>query len=186
MTDSQFTETTISSRLVFDGKLLKVRSDAVRLPDGSESFREWVAHPGAVVIIAQLDNGRLLFERQYRYPLRRVMLELPAGKIEKSEAELATAQRELIEETGYQASGWHHLGALHTCIGYSDERIEIYLARGLVHVGAQPDAGEILELLDLSLEEALEAVRTGRITDGKTVAALLWAEKAIQGHWPLL
>lgn len=183
--EANFQEETLSSERVFDGLLLKVQRDRVRLPDGHAAVREWIAHPGAVVILAVLDNGKLLFVRQYRYPLRRVFLELPAGKIDPDEHPLDTARRELKEETGYKAKSWRHLGTLHTCIGYSDERIEIFLAHGLSYVGEQPDHGEILEIHEILLSDALLAVRDGEITDGKTVAALLWADKIFSGAWPL-
>jgi ADP-ribose pyrophosphatase len=185
MDESRFQEETLISEEVFAGRLLHVRRDTVRLPDGHESIREWIAHPGAVVMIAVLDNGRLLFERQYRYPLRRVFLELPAGKIDGGEHALDTARRELREETGYKARTWRHLGTMHTCIGYSDEHIEIFYAHGLSYVGAAPDHGEILDVVDLSLDDALLAVRDGDITDAKTVTALMWAEKTLSGVWPL-
>ena len=185
MDDNRFTEETLNSELVFAGKLLHVRRDTVRLPDGHDSVREWITHPGAVVVIAQLDNSKLLFERQYRYPLRRVFLELPAGKIDAGEHMLDTARRELREETGYKAKTWRHLGTMHPCIGYSDEHIEIFYAHGLSYVGAAPDHGEVLDLIELRLEDALLAVRDGEITDAKTVTALLWAEKTLTGIWPL-
>jgi ADP-ribose pyrophosphatase len=185
MDDAQFHEETLSSEEMFAGRLLHVHSDRVRLPDGHESVREWVAHPGAVVVIAVLDNGRLLFERQFRYPLRRVFLELPAGKIDRGEHILDTARRELREETGYKAKTWMHLGTMHPCIGYSDERIEIFLAQGLSYVGAALDHGEILDVIELSLDDALLGVRDGDITDAKTVTGLLWAEKTLSGAWPL-
>ncbi|HEX8963844.1 MAG TPA: NUDIX hydrolase [Rhodocyclaceae bacterium] len=185
MDDENFHEETLSTEQVFDGALLHVHRDRVRLPDGAESVREWIAHPGAVVVIATLDNGKLLFERQFRYPLKRVFLELPAGKIDAGEHPLDTARRELREETGYKAKTWRHLGTLHTCIGYSDERIEIFLAHGLSFVGHERDDGEILEIMELTLGDALLAVRDGEITDGKTVASLLWADKIFSGAWPL-
>ncbi len=185
MDESNFIEETLESEQVFDGKLLKVFSDKVRLPDGYESVREYVKHPGAVVIIAVLDNGKLLFERQYRYPLRRVFLEIPAGKIDPGEHILDTARRELREETGYKAKLWRHLGTMHPCIGYSDERIEIFWAQGLSFIGAELDHGEILEVCEMSLSDALLAVRDGDITDAKSITALLWAEKTLSGEWPL-
>lgn len=176
-------ETPLDSTQVFKGKLLDVRRDRVSLPDGNEGIREYVVHPGAVVIIAELDDGRL-FERQHRYPLRRAFLELPAGKIDAGEAILATAIRELLEETGHSARDWRYLGVMHPCIGYSDERIEIFLARGLTRESApQLDHGEFLDVLSLSLEEAIAAVRSGEITDAKSITALFWAEKVITAGW---
>ncbi len=181
---SHLHEERLDSTQVFDGVLLDVRRDRVRLPDGGESVREYIIHPGAVVVIAVLDDGRLLFENQFRYPLQRDFLELPAGKIDAGEAVEQTARRELLEETGYEADTWRHLGVMHPCIGYSDERIEIFLARGLRKV-AEPslDHNEFLDVLSLSLREAVEAVRTGRITDAKTITALFWAEKVLAGAW---
>lgn len=185
MTETDFIEETLESEQVFDGCLLKVFSDKVRLPGGHASTREIIRHQGAVVVIAVLDNGKLLFERQFRYPLRRVFIELPAGKIDAGEHILDTARRELREETGYRAKLWRHLGTMHPAIGYSDERIEIFWAQGLSFVGADPDHGEILEIVELSLADALLAVRDGEITDAKTITALLWAEKTLSGEWPL-
>lgn len=181
MADHHLTETPIDSTVVFDGRLLHVRSDRVRLPNGAEHVREYIRHPGAVATIAVLDNDKLVFERQFRYPLQSVMLELPAGKIDAGEDLLDCARRELREETGYEAAHWQHLGRIHPCIGYSDERIEFFLARGLSHVGSALDEGELLEVVELSLGEALAAVREGRITDGKTVAGLFWAQQMLSG-----
>ncbi len=168
-------EVELESASVFDGKLLKVFRDRARLPDGSEGVREYIRHPGAVVVVAVLPDGRLIFERQFRYPLRRSFIELPAGKIDPGEDLLDCAIRELREETGYEASEWRHLGVMHPCIGYSDERIEIFFANGLTHVGHALDDGEFLEIFTLSIEEAFAAVDRGEITDGKTLSALLRA-----------
>lgn len=174
-------ETEISSETVFKGRLLEVRRDRIELPNGGEAVREYVVHPGAVVVIALLDSGSLLFERQFRYPLRRPFLELPAGKIDAGEDILQTGRRELLEETGHEADEWTYLGVMHPCIGYSNERIEIFLARGLRRVAEQQlDHGEFLDLLELSPEEAREKVWAGEITDAKTVTALYWAERVLR------
>ena len=183
MEDSDLIEHTIASEPVFDGMLLHVRRDTVRLPNGHETVREWIAHPGAVVVVATLDNGKLLFERQFRYPLQRVFVELPAGKIDPEEHPLDTAKRELREETGHQAKFWRHLFTMHPCIGYSDERIEIFWAHGLIYVGHQRDHGEFLDIIEMSVADALQAVHDGEITDGKTISALMWADKIASGAW---
>ncbi len=176
--DSHLIESELSSETVFNGALLHVRKDSVRLPDGQASVREYIVHPGAVVIMAFLPNGNLLFERQFRYPLRRVFLELPAGKIDSGEAIIDTAQRELLEETGYTASDWEYLGVMHPCIGYSDERIEIFAARGLHLAGEkQLDHNEFLEVVELSPADARQAVWDGRITDAKTITSLFWLDR---------
>ena len=176
-------ERRVSTRLVYDGKLLKVRSDTVRLPDGGAAEREWIDHPGAVAVLAVTDAGELVMERQFRYPLSRHMIEVPAGKIDPGEDPLATARRELKEETGYTASEWTHVATIHLAIGYSNERIEIYLAKGLGREMAKLDEEEFLEVFTLPLAKALAWVREGRITDSKTVASLFWAEKILGGEW---
>ncbi len=169
-----YTEHRLTSELVYDGAMLKVRQDSVRLPDGNTAQREWVQHPGAVIIIPLLDEKTVLIERQFRYAVGRHLYELPAGKIEPGEAPLATAQRELIEECGYTAASWQHLATLHPCVGYSDERFELYLARELTHVGRALDEGEFLDVVPMQIDEVRRAVRDGRITDVKVVAGLAW------------
>jgi len=176
-------ETPLGGDWVYRGRLLQVRRDTVRLPDGATAEREYIRHPGAVAIIALTDAGELVMERQYRYPLARDMIELPAGKIDPGEATLDTARRELLEETGYTASSWTYVATIHLAIGYSDERIEFYLARGLKHVGAKLDDEEFLEVFTLPLSTALEWIREGKITDSKTIAGLFWAEKILGGVW---
>jgi len=176
--DAHLVESEIASETVFKGVLLEVRKDRVLLPNGKESAREYIVHPGAVVVLAFLYNGNLLFERQFRYPLRRVFLELPAGKIDPGEPILDTARRELLEETGYVAASWEHLGVMHPCIGYSDERIEIFAARELHLAGEkQLDHNEFLDVIEISPEEAKAAVFRGEISDAKTIAALYWLER---------
>lgn len=182
--DPALEEVGLSSQVLAQGRMLQVRCDEVRLPNGMQSTREYVLHPGAVLVVPVLDNGQLVLERQYRYPLHRVFIELPAGKIDHGEPPLQTGQRELLEETGYTATEWVYLGAQHPCIGYSNEVIHVYLARGLSAGAHQRDADEALQLFDASLEACLAMVQRGEITDGKTIIALFWAEKYLQGTWP--
>jgi ADP-ribose pyrophosphatase len=174
---SDFTETEVSSKLVYEGGLLKIRRDEVRLPDGGNAWREYVVHPGAVMVLVFVDDDTVLLERQFRYPQRRHFIEIPAGKLEPGEPPLETAKRELVEECGYEAEHWWHIATLHPCIGYSTETIELYGARGLRHVGAQLDVGEHLEVFPMKIADALEWVREGGVTDTKTTFALLWWDK---------
>lgn len=178
------TETRVAGESVYDGVLLHVRRDTVRLPDGRSAVREYIEHPGAVTILPILDSGELLMERQYRYPLGRELYELPAGKIDPGEATVETAKRELREETGYAARDWRYLTTFHPVVGYSDERIELWVARGLTHHGRTLDEGEFLETFPVALGTALEWVRTGRISDAKTIVGVFWAEKLAAGAWP--
>lgn len=177
------TETQVSSRNVFDGELLHVYQDKARLPDGKVKVREYITHPGAVVIIPLLDNGELILERQHRYPLHRDFYELPAGKIDQNEDPLSCAKRELLEETGYVADSWRYLATLHPCIGYSNEKLIYYLATGLAFREASLDDGEHLEVFTLPLITALEWVNAGKITDNKSVSGLFWAEKVLNSNW---
>jgi ADP-ribose pyrophosphatase len=168
------TEHRISSEQVYDGALLKVHRDTVRLPDGSTGGREYIRHPGAVAIVPLFDDGRVLLERQFRYPHRREFIELPAGKLEPGEPHLDTAKRELLEETGYVAQEWTPLGVIHTAIAYTDEAIELFMARKLTLQQRSLDQGEFLEILTVPFDEAVAMVRDSRITDAKSVAGLLW------------
>jgi ADP-ribose pyrophosphatase len=183
MTSDDLTETCISSETIVQGGMLLVKRDQVLLPSGATSQREYIIHPGAVVIIALLDNGNLVLERQFRYPLNRVFIELPAGKIDPNEPPLVAGQRELLEETGYSAEEWVYLASQHPCIGYSNEVIHIYLAKGLRLGEHHRDADEALQIFDARLSDCLAMVQRGEITDGKTIIALFWAEKYLNGQW---
>lgn len=178
-----FTETQVSTEAVFDGRLLHVRRDRVLLPDGKEAHREYILHPGAVVVIALTELDELVFERQYRYPLGREFIELPAGKIDPGEDPADTARRELAEETGYAAERWRRLAVMHPSIGYSNERIEIFLAEGLSPTQSRLDDEEFLEVFTLPLTTAIEWVRTGAISDTKSITALFWIDKLRSGAW---
>jgi ADP-ribose pyrophosphatase len=167
----------VSSELVFDGTLLKVHRDVVRLPDGSQGAREYILHPGAVAIVPLFDDGTVLLERQFRYPQGREFIEIPAGKLEPGEPHLDTAKRELLEETGYTAQDWTRLGVIHTAIAYTNEAIEIYVAKKLSHSERKLDVGEFLETFIVPFQEAMAMIRDGKITDAKTVSALLWCDK---------
>jgi len=171
---SKFTEERISGEVVYAGRFLEVHRDAVRLPDGTQAVRDYIRHPGAVAIVALTAEGSVLLERQYRYPLGRDFVEIPAGKLEAGEAHLDTGKRELLEETGYAAAQWTYLGLIHNAIGYSDEGIELWLATGLDKREAKLDDGEFLEVFTLPFEEALAMAADGRITDVKTIVGLFW------------
>lgn len=173
----ELTEAFVSGEEVWSGGLLHVQRHVVRLADGSNGVREFIRHPGAVLIAPLFDDGRVLFERQFRYPLAREFIELPAGKKHPGEDALLTAQRELKEETGYSARHWTRLGVIHNAIGYSDEGIELFVARGLAPGERRLDEGEFLDVFTLLMAEALAMIADGRITDAKTVAALLWVRQ---------
>jgi ADP-ribose pyrophosphatase len=177
------TETCLAALAIPGTRFLDVRRDTVCLPSGREGEREYIVHPGAVLVLPLLDDGRLVLERQFRYPLKQVFIELPAGKIDPNELPLVTGQRELLEETGYQAAEWIRLGAFHPCIGYSNEIIHIYLARGLQAGQHKRDSDEALELFEAALDDCFAMVQRGEITDGKTIVALYWLEKYLQGRW---
>ena len=175
MTQKQdLTERFVSGEAVFSGRMLHVRCDTVRLPDGNAATREYIRHPGAVTVLAFAEDGGVVLERQFRYALERDFIEAPAGKIEPGEDLLETAKRELLEETGYLANDWRRVATLHNAIGYSDEAIELFVARGLSKGQQKLDQEEFLEVLVVPFAEALGMVRDGRITDTKTMVALLW------------
>ncbi len=171
------TEYCISSETIAGGGMLTVKRDQVRLPNGHKSQREYVLHPGAVVVVPLLSNGKVIMEKQFRYPLQQAFIEFPAGKIDPGEDILITGQRELLEETGYRAVQWVKLGHQHPCIGYSNEVIHIYLASQLSAGQHQRDVDEALEVFELDFDECLAMVKRGEITDGKTIVALFFAEK---------
>jgi ADP-ribose pyrophosphatase len=183
--DAHLRETTVASAQVWRGMLLDVRQDRVRLPDGSEAGREYIVHPGAVVVIPLLPDDGLLMVRQWRHPLERVMLEFPAGKLDAGEPPLACAMRELEEETGHRAAEWARAGLLHNAIAYSNEGIEVWFARGLVPGPARPDEGEFVEVVAHSAQALAAAIRDGVVTDAKTMVGLLWWQNWQSGRWPL-
>ena len=183
--DSHLREDRLDSEQVYLGHLLDVRRDRVRLPNGATASREYIVHPGAVMIVPLLDDGRLVIERQYRYPVAQVMVEFPAGKLEAGEPPLVCAIRELAEETGYRAAEWARAGITHNAIAYSTEGIEIWFARGLTLGVNQLDEGEFLDVSTATLEELEEAARVGTLTDVKTLVGLLWLRHWREGRWTL-
>ena len=174
---------------LFEGHFLQAWRDTVRLPDGSQATREYVVHPGAVVIVPLLEGSdgqyRVVLERQFRYPVGQVMIELPAGKLDAGEDPLRCARRELLEETGYSAAQWARAGQMHLAIAYSTEVIHIYFARGLTAGQRQLDAGEFLEVFTATPEELMTWCRQGQVTDAKTLACALWLHNVLSGAWPL-
>jgi ADP-ribose pyrophosphatase len=181
--DSHLKETRIDGETAYDGGFLKVNRDRIKLPDGSITHREYIRHPGAVVILPLLPDGRVLLERQFRYPNDRVFIEFPAGKIDPGEDPLECAKRELQEETGYTASQWQFVCTIHNAIAYSDEHLDLYLAKGLTEGAARLDEGEFLELFTTTVPELLEQVRLGKVSDVKTIIGAFWLEKILSGTW---
>ncbi|MEZ0288477.1 MAG: NUDIX domain-containing protein [Methylophilus sp.] len=180
--DQHLIETTVSSEILAQGKMLTVRYDQARLPNGMISGREYVTHPGAVVVVALTQDGGVVLERQFRYPLKQVFIELPAGKIDPDEPVLTTGQRELLEETGYSGNAWVKLGIQHPCIGYSNEVIHIYMATGLTLGEHARDIDEAMDVFIWPFERVMQAIENGEITDSKTMAAMLLAERYLRQH----
>lgn len=185
LADGHLVEVKVGSEEILKGSFLNVRRDTVRLPDGTQTTREYVIHPGAVMIVAQLDDGQLVLERQYRYPVQAVMLEFPAGKLDPGEASLACAQRELREETGYTARQWARAGVLHPVISYSTEFIDVWFARGLTLGERKLDVGEFLDVFTATPTELLGWCGNGRLTDAKTLTGVLWLQNVLSGTWAL-
>ena len=180
---AHLTEHTLTSRSVFDGHLMKVFQDTVQLPNGKESIREYTKHPGAVAIIPVLEDGRLIMERQFRYPLHQVFLEFPAGKIDPDEDPLQTAIRELREETGYEAREFRYLTTIHPVISYSTEKILLYVATGLSKGQQQLDANEFLDVVEVEQADLMQQIHNGQVSDVKTIIGAFWLEKINAGQW---
>lgn len=173
-------EKTLNSQIVYDGKIITVRRDEVELANGRKSFREVVEHSGGVVIVA-LKGDSILFVKQFRYPIKEVITELPAGKLEKGEDPDNACERELEEETGYRAKHWTSLGYIYTSIGFCDEKLYLYLAQELEFVGEHPDDGEILENYEYKIKDVEEMIQNGKINDAKTICAIHRALKELRG-----
>ncbi len=183
--DAALIETRLDGETVYQGDFLNIKRDRVRLPDGEITIREYIEHPGAVMIIPLFDDQRVLMERQYRYPLAQVMLEFPAGKLDAGEDPLVCAQRELQEETGYHARELIRLTRIHPVISYSTEFIDIYLARGLTEGERKLDQGEFLETFIAEVSQLSEWVRSGVISDVKTIIGVFWLEKILSNQYTL-
>ena len=178
--DLHLIEKEISSQSLPVGKHFHWIHSEVMLPNGQTASREYLNHPGAVMILPVLDNGDIVFERQYRHPGKQVFLELPAGKLHKGEDPLLCGQRELEEETGYRAEQWQYLGQVCPAIGYSDEIIEIFLAKKLTFTAQQLDEGEFIETVTFSLDEAVNKVLGGEIIDAKTITGVFWLSRLLK------
>lgn len=187
--DVHLRETRLSSQALFKGNFLNAFRDDVALPDGSVAQREYLVHPGAVMVVPLLTDPdgklRLVLERQFRYPVNRVMVEFPAGKLDPGESVLACAQRELQEETGYRARQWARAGVMHPVISYSTEFIEVWFARDLVAGERRLDAGEFLDVFTATPQELLQWCCDGTVTDAKTLAGTLWLQNILSGAWSL-
>lgn len=188
MDDQHLREEPLTSQELLQSHFLRVMGDTVRLPDGRTATRDYIVHPGAVMVIPLLqtpDGWRVVLERQFRYPVHKVMVEFPAGKLDAGEDTLSCGQRELLEETGYTATEWAHAGVIHPCISYSTEFIDVWFARGLVLGARQLDNGEFLDVFTATPAELLQWCRDGQVTDAKTLSGALWLQNLLSGAWPV-
>lgn len=179
--DMHLREERLTSEDIYNGLFLKMKRDQIQLPDGQKAIREYLTHPGAVAIVAVLDDGRVLMERQYRYPISKTCIEIPAGKLDPSEDHLVCAKRELEEETGYTAQKWSFIRRIHPVISYSTELIDIYLAEGLVPGKSHLDEEEFLDVFAAPLEQILGWIEDGEITDVKTTISAYWLDRYRRG-----
>lgn len=181
MEEKKLREVQVESESIFDGLILNVKRDQVRLPNGHKSVREVIRHVGAVCVVPVTEDGRVVVERQYRYPIDQVITEIPAGKLDsKQEDRLLGAQRELAEETGITADLWTDMGLYYPAPAYSDEKITMYLAQSL-HMGKQHlDEDEFLNVELVPIKELVEDIMSGKITDGKTQVAILKAKLLLE------
>jgi ADP-ribose pyrophosphatase len=188
MSDDHLIEHRVHQEEILRGRFLHAFRDTVRLPNQNLSTREYVVHPGAVMVIPMLntpDGLRLVMDRQFRYPVGQVMTEFPAGKLDAGEDPWLCAQRELQEETGYIARQWARAGVLHPVIAYSTEVIEIWFAKELSLGERRLDTDEFLDVFTASPAELMAACQQGRLTDAKTLTGLLWLQNVQSGQWPL-
>ena len=181
--DEHLREHALRREAIFQGRLLHVVRDHVRLPDGAEATRELILHPGAVMVMPMLEDGRLVIERQYRHPMQSVVLEFPAGKRDPNEPSLRCAQRELREETGLSAKRWAFAGRMAPSVAYTDELIDLWLACDLMPGAHQRDPGEFMDVCLTTLDELEALARQGAVVDSKTLSGLWWLRSWRDGAW---
>lgn len=172
-----FEEKTLSKKNAFDGKFIKASVYEVELSNGKKAIREVMHHPGGVVVVAQKDENTILMVKQYRYPIKQVALELPAGRLEIGEDPDLAIKRELEEETGYVAKNWKSLGYIYTTPGICDEKLYLYHASDLEYKKQNPDEGEIIEFFEYKIKDVFDFINSGEINDAKTICALTRAFK---------
>ncbi len=175
--DEHLLEHQLESQLIYQGKFFNLYKDIVQLPNDKSSSREYITHPGAVVVAPILEDNRIVFVKQYRYPIKKISLELPAGKLDPGESEEISARRELLEETGYSAEKLIFISEFYPCVGYSDERMHLYIAKDMTHIEQSTDHDEFIDPVILNYEEALQMVVEGEIFDQKTMLSLFLIKK---------